>query len=104
MEIRKRGKLASHVQGSLWCYNGEKRETWWWNESVLEIIQMKKIAFKQCQQSGDAEDREYRRKRRVSEGKRDAWTSWSEDLNSGEGRNNFSGCFTIEEEERYPGY
>ena len=70
-----------------------ERETWWWNNSVQDIIREKRAAFKKWQRSGgDADREEYRRKsreakRRVGEAKQEAWREWSEDLNTAEGRN-----------------
>ena len=70
-----------------------ERETWWWNDTVQQIIKEKKAAFRKWQRSGAEVDNEvYKRKKReaqriVGDMKKEAWSQWSQDLNTREGRN-----------------
>ena len=72
---------------------GRERETWWWNDTVQQIIKEKKAAFRKWQRSGAEVDKEvYKRKRReaqrmVGDVKKEAWSQWCQDLNTREGRN-----------------
>ena len=44
---------------------GIKRETWWWNEKVQQVIREKKEAYKKWHQNGEEIDREaYKQKRK----------------------------------------
>ena len=37
---------------------GRERETWWWNDTVQQRLQEKKVVYKKWQQTGAEEDRE----------------------------------------------
>ena len=69
----------------------EKRETWWWNDAVLQRLREKKVAYKRWQQTGVEEDREtFKERKRVARreiaiAKREAKEEWSRNLNTAEG-------------------
>ena len=59
-----------------------KREAWWWNETVQQVIREKKEAYKKWQKSGEDIDREaYKQKKRqtkreVASAKNSIWEEW----------------------------
>ena len=71
---------------------GEKRETWWWNDEVERVIKEKQMAYKTWQRSSlEADKRRYqacnnRVKKEVAKAKVAASRTWSEDLDTEEGR------------------
>ena len=71
---------------------GVQRETWWWNETVQSAIRNKAMAFKSWQRTRSVQDHllyrvaNNRAKRAVTAAKRLAWSSWSENLGTAEGK------------------
>ena len=69
-----------------------ERITWWWNEEVQEAIKNKKVAYKRWQREGtEVARRDYkssrnRAKREVARAKENAWSEWSQNINTSEGR------------------
>ena len=51
-------KCAENVCGKTKVCRREKKETWWWNESVQDKLKMKKKAFKEWQTSWDGQTKE----------------------------------------------
>ena len=84
---------AEQVCGWTTGRRGRERQTWWWDDDVKEVIKQKKRAYKLWQRSRLATDKEtyltWKREARrcVSEAKKRAWTEWSENLRTTDGRN-----------------
>ena len=72
---------------------GQERETWWWNDEVERLIKEKRRAYKAWQASLLESDKQLYRivnnrvKKEVAKAKEVAWRSWSDELNTAEGRN-----------------
>ena len=71
---------------------GAQRETCWWSETVQSAIRNKAAAFKSWQRSGRVQDHHLYRmannqaRRAVTIAKKLAWTNWSENLGTAEGK------------------
>ena len=71
---------------------GEVRETWWWIDEVKRVIEEKKMAYKTWQRTSlEADKRRYqacnnRAKKEVAKAKVAASRTWSEDLDTEDGR------------------
>ena len=84
---------AEEVCGRTSGRRGRERETWWWNESLQQVITEKKEAYRRWQSTESAEDkRAYQiksreAKRSVAAAKKESWIQWSSNLNTAEGRN-----------------
>ena len=84
---------AEQVCGRTTGRRGRERQTWWWSDDVQAAIKEKKRSYKVWQRSSLASDKEiYLTRRRetrrcVAEAKRRAWTEWSQNLRTVEGRN-----------------
>ena len=84
---------AEQICGRTTGRRGRERQTWWWNEDVQETVKKKKQAFKVWQRTKLNSDKEiYQTRKREARrcvylARRRAWTEWSENLNTAEGRN-----------------
>ena len=86
-------KACEKTCGRTMGKRGQERETWWWNDEIERLIKEKKQTYKAWQASLlEADKRQYRImnnrvKKEVAKAKEAAWRSWSDDLNTVEGRN-----------------
>ena len=93
VEIEKKFLTAcEEVCGRTSGRRGEERETWWWNDSLKALVDGKKLAYKQWQRTkSEADKRVYQErnkqvKREVARAKAAAWSQWSSDLHTMEGK------------------